>query len=430
MAPALRTADPPILLPMAAYHGTLAAVRCLGAAGIRVTLVESRLLVPAVWSRYVWRRTRAPSPELQPERFIEWLLEFGARNERHVLYPTSDDVAFLYAAHRAELGRHFHLHHPSLESTWEVLNKTRLEHAARAVGLAVPRTWVPRDEATFERIAAEAIFPVVIKPQTQALLHPHLKGVVVATAAGLRPRHREFTAAARHDALVVAHDPSVGIAAVQEYALFASEDVYGISGFIDESGEQFVARASRKILQQPRELGVGLCFEEAEVVPELAAKVRALCLRAGHHGVFEAEFIQDRGGAHQLIDFNPRFYGQMAFDVARELPQPLLAYEHALGRPESVARLVAAARSRTGPRDVIYCRRFELELMVALRRLFGSMSREEAARWRGWLSQHEARLVDAVQAPHDRRPGVVEALHLLEGFVRHPRSFVRRLLWT
>src|SRR5882672_9837994 len=96
----------PVLLPMASYHGTLAAVRCLGAAGVRVTLAESSPLVPAVWSRFAARRVRSPSPE-DPPSFLQWLMDFGAREPGHVLHPTSDDVAWLYARHRDELAKHF-----------------------------------------------------------------------------------------------------------------------------------------------------------------------------------------------------------------------------------------------------------------------------------------------------------------------------------
>ena len=74
---------------MAAYHGTLAAVRCLGAEGIRVTVAESSRFVPAVWSRFVARRVHCPGLE-QSSRFVEWLLDFGAREPGYVLYPTSD----------------------------------------------------------------------------------------------------------------------------------------------------------------------------------------------------------------------------------------------------------------------------------------------------------------------------------------------------
>jgi len=418
---------PPILLPMAAYHGTLAAVRCLGAAGVRVTVAEGGRFVPGVWSRFVSRRVQCPSPE-QPDRFIEWLLDFGAREPGHVLCPTSDSVAWLYARHREQLANHFVLTSPSLQATYLLLNKVRLQAAAEAVGLSMPRTWVPHNASAFPEIEAEARFPVVIKPQTQVLFRPQAKGLPVSRPQELRRTYAEFASRTSYAPCLLAHDPGVSRAAVQEYVPEASEGVYGISGFIDETGEQFAARASRKVLQQPRNLGVGLCFEEADLQPDLLSKIVALCKRVGYHGIFEAEFIA-RDGKLLLIDFNPRFYGQMAFDVARGLPQPLLAYEAAIGHRGSLRRRIEAARSTAARRGHVYCRSLELKLLLVLRRLFRRMSRQEAKRWWAWLAKHRGSTVDAVFDPDDRLPSSVEALHHFAGYVRHPRAFLRQVVW-
>jgi D-aspartate ligase len=420
------TPFPPILLPLASYLGTLAAVRCLGAREIPVVLAESERLVPAVWSRYAARRVASPSPQ-DPERFIEWLLEFGQREPGHVLYPTGDDVAFLYALHRDELAKRFVLRHPPIATTYSLLNKLRLGELAASVGLSMPRTWLPLDDAAFGEIEAEARFPVVIKPQTQAMLLHHPKGILVQQREDLRRRYAEFAPSCAYHPQAVRYDPNVSRPSVQEYVPHASEDVYGLSGFIDEEGTGFAVRASRKVLQQPRQVGVGLCFEEAEVLPELAQRVRNLLKAAGHFGVFEAEFIED-GGRHLLIDVNPRFYGQMAFDVARGLPLPLLAYHLALGKKDLLAADLAAASNRSAPSGLVYSRTFELKLLLALRRLAGTMSREETRRWHRWLDEHRGRIVDAFDHEGDSRPGEVEMLHHLLRMARHPRSFFRQVV--
>lgn len=412
---------------MAAYHGTLAALRCLGRAGIAVTLAESNPLVPAVWSRFAARRVRCPDPE-NPSSFIPWLLDFGVREPGHVLHPTSDDVAWLYARHRQELSRHFILWHPDVETTYRMLNKTRLQSAAAAAGLPMPRTWVPLSEDDFARIETEARFPVVIKPQTQILLRPHAKGVAVDHPRDLRRAYAAFSASVRYHPWVLEHDGGVGQATVQEYCRSAAENVYGITGFIDDSGELSAARASRKILQDPRQLGVGLCFERAEVREELLTKVIALCRRVGFHGVFEAEFVE-RDRQSLLIDFNPRFYGQMAFDIARGLPQPLLMYEAATGQRGRLRERIQAAQAGDDRSGLVYCRKLELKLTLVLRRLSRSMSRQESERWWEWLSTHRDRMVDGVFDPEDSRPAAVEAIHRFASYARHPRSFVRQVLF-
>ena len=419
------TVDPPILLTKAAYLGTLAAVRCLGAAGIPVTLADGNGLSPAAWSRYVSRRVNCPGPEEEPARFIEWLIEFGDRQPGHVLYPTSDDVAWLYARHREELSRHFALSVPGVDVVYRLLNKIRLRDAAARVGLRMPRTWIPNELCDFAAIGAEARFPVVVKPQTQVLFHPHAKGIPVHSAKELRGSYERFAAATTYHPVLLAYDPGVVRPTVQEYLAGQSENVYSLTGFIAEGGELFTVRASRKVLQQPRRLGVGLCFESAELKRDLVERVIALCREVGYHGVFEAEFIEDHGEP-LLIDFNPRFYGQMAFDIARGLPQPLLAYDAALGRRAQVGRRVQAA-CQADWTDRVYCRRFELKLLLVMWRLFRRMSQEDVNHWSAWLVAHGEDVVDGVFDAADRRPSKVEALHHLVGFARHPRAFLRQV---
>src|SRR5438128_768648 len=126
---------------MAGYHGTLAAVRCLGAAGIDVTVADAETFAPARWSRFTRRRLTSPSVQ-DPDAFMRWLLETGARGPKHVLYPTSDDVAWLYALHRDELAKHFHLYQPPVDVIYSLLNKERLRRACEVAGIEMPRTWV------------------------------------------------------------------------------------------------------------------------------------------------------------------------------------------------------------------------------------------------------------------------------------------------
>src|SRR5260370_33100290 len=78
----------PVLLPMPAYHGTLAAVRCLGAAGISVTVADGNPLVPAVLSRFAAPRVRGPDPS-NPPRFIPRLRDVAAPEPGYLLHPTA-----------------------------------------------------------------------------------------------------------------------------------------------------------------------------------------------------------------------------------------------------------------------------------------------------------------------------------------------------
>jgi D-aspartate ligase len=405
---------------MAGYNGTLAAARSLGRRGIRVVIADGEALAPARWSRHVTRTVACPEIQTAPTRFVDWLLALGARERGRVLSATSDCNAWLFARHREELARYFRIYMPRVDAVYTLLNKWRLYEVCADLGIDVPQTWLPSGMDDLSRVEREARFPLVIKPQTQILLSPHQKGRVVRDAGGLRALYREFAAAAVHSPVLRDWDPRVGAPIVQTFVDTAKEGIYGLSGFVDETGELFVVRASRKVLQWPAQLGVGLCFEDVEVRPSLADDVARLCRRVGYFGPFEVEFVHSRD-RHQLIDFNPRFFGQMGFDVSRGVDLPYLVYLAATGERRELESAVGVARRQGNETPAgVYCHRIDLEIDLQLQRWAGRISRRDCERWRFWLSRNH--VTDAVMDREDWAPGLASVTGALLRRAVHPRS--------
>jgi predicted ATP-grasp superfamily ATP-dependent carboligase len=417
------TARPPVLLTRGDYYGTLAAARCLGDAGVPVELAEWRRFVPARWSRHVTRRLRCPDLDADPAGFVDWLLAEGEREPGRVLLPASDDLAWLYAQHREALSRHFLLDIPALATVHTLLDKWRLRAAAAEVGLASPATWLPQDEAEVARLAPGLPYPIMVKPRLQAFLRPLVKGRLVFAPAELAATYRRYRATVRHGPILSAHDPSVERPLLQAFDLAAVGHVYSLCGYVDAGGGAALS-ASRKTFQRPRRVGVGLSFEEEEVAPRLADQLLALCRRVGYHGMFEAEFLRS-GGRDLLIDFNPRLYGQLQFDVARGLPLPLLAYLDAVGDDRAQHQALEAAR-RAGATTSgrVFCHRLELHVYLATLRLLGRITRGEARAWRAWLRAHR-HAPDFTWHPGDRLPALVDLALSLSRQARHPRATLR-----
>lgn len=427
MRPILRSATfvAPVLLASAGFYGTLAAARCFGRHGVPVVVADRYRSGPARWSRYVRRREVCPE-EFDGPRLLEWLVDFGVKNPGHVLYPTSDELAFLLAANRDELGRHYRMYQPPVSAVYGLLNKRRLSEVAREEGLESPRTWFVDSDSSLDVVSREARFPLLLKPVTQIQHRSHRKGETVYTPESLAEQYRDF-AQEQYGPQLLAFDPTVSRPMVQEFHLEAAESIYSISGFVDESFELFATRAAVKVLQRPRKLGVGICFEGAKVDAELAEKVRRVARRLGYFGVFEVEFIRV-GGRHLMIDFNPRFYGQMAFDIARGLPLPMLAYWGATGQRADIARAVAAAQAHADTGDTVFCHRLALEVVLRAQRLSGALSADEEGRWRSWLRSQGREVVDAVIDSDDWVPAALEVAQQVYGYARHPRSFFRSIV--
>jgi D-aspartate ligase len=424
--PASRHMDrSPVLLSLADYYGTLAAVRGLGRMGVPVVMAEWRLLPPARWSRYVSRVVRCP-PVSQSDRFVDWLLDFGRREPGHVLCATSDELAWIYSRHREELSRHFQIYQPSHRAVYSLLNKRLLHQACGDSGIEVPPTWFPESFDDVTRLEPEVMFPVAIKPRIRVLCRSQLKGVCAASRVELAHRYRAFAACTVDAPRLTDGDPAAVWPIIQTYFPEAAERVYSLSGFIDQSGRYLAVRAARKILQSPRSLGVGVCFEAAPVDSEVCARFSALCRSVGYFGVFEAEFIE-AGGRRLLIDVNPRFYGQMAFELARHLPLPLMAYRAALGDWDGLRAAVEESRVVEGAGGV-YCHRLLFEILLNAQRWAGRLSAPEAAAWRQWIRSNRGRSTNPVADAQDPLPAVIDFAYHVQRYARHPGDFLRSFM--
>jgi predicted ATP-grasp superfamily ATP-dependent carboligase len=232
----------------------------------------------------------------------------------------------------------------------------------------------------------------------------------------------------QYSEMVRTRDPDVIWPVIQEYRPEAMENIYSIAGFVDARANIFVARGSRKIFQHPRRIGVGLCFDAAPVRPELAECIRKLCEDVGHYGAFEVEFIHTaKGDRYLMTDFNPRYYGQMGFEIARGLPIPLMVQSAATGDVAGLRALVADAQRAANSGARLYCHQFLFRMTLATQRMSGRLSRDEVARWEAWFADQAGRRVDAVEDMADFRPATLDRAQLMLGWVRHPRAFVRTM---
>jgi predicted ATP-grasp superfamily ATP-dependent carboligase len=393
---------------------------------MRVTMAESGRFGPASWSRHVDRRVRCP-PLHDPVAFIAWLLEFGKQNPGHLYYPTSDDLAWLTAAHREALSEHFLLLTPSLVALERLLDKASLHALCAQVGLATPRAWFPRDRAGLVQAADEANFPVLIKQRTQVLSSSHSKGLEAATPGELLERFEPFGRMNPHGSAIASTNPETCLPMVQELHSEVAEGTLLVAGFADRDGRVLAARAGYKLLQRPRRLGIALCLEEAPLDRDLVAALGRLCAAAGYYGVFHVELIRS-AGRQLLIDFNPRYYHHMSFEIVRGMPLPLFVVHAALDDREMLERLAADAARTAEPRGRVFTHWLDLRVMVVGQRLFGAMTPAEASRWHRWVEAHRGATIDAVWDGSDPWPSLFDVANRLRDWVRHPRSFVRKTL--
>lgn len=413
----------PMLLGNAGYYGTLAAVRALGRSGVPVTTADPSLLAPGRYSRFTRSHLKCP-PFEQTDAWARWLMGLDRKGPRPALYATSDAVSFALARYRDVLSEAFRLYQPPLETMIQILDKGRLLDHARAVGIDTPDTWLPTSRQDAERIARDIDGTVLVKPRSQLAIKHHIKGAVAGQgAAAILATYDQFVRQAAHNTRFATDYPDAMLPMLQRYHPAAMETIYSLTGFRDISGQHVAMLGARKVLQRPRRLGVGLCFEDAPIDPNLTERVLRLCERIGYYGAFEIEFILC-GDKALLIDFNGRFYNQMVFDTARGLDLPGLVYAATTGNVDRVAQLASVQLAGGARESMVFCNGFGFEVTMRAQRVFGSMTREEVQSWREWLRTPGRRIVDAVRDSSDPLPSTIDIAQQVYQCLRHPRAFL------
>jgi predicted ATP-grasp superfamily ATP-dependent carboligase len=345
---------------------------------------------------------------------------------RRAIYATSDAVSFALARHRDELSADFELYQPGLDTVMSILDKGLLTQNARAVGIETAPTWFPQNGSEAAKIAKDAGNTVLIKPRSQLAQRTKTKGTVVESRRhGVQSLFDSYLKDQSTSTDFAKEFPVTLTPLIQQYYPEANQNVYSLSGFREKIGGGVIMRAARKIVQQPRAMGIGLCFEPALVDPLLADRAKRLCERIGYYGVFELEFILAEGKA-MLIDFNGRFYHQIAFDIARGMELAALAYAAATRNQAEVSQLMAHGNS--GKHDDVagFCNHFVFATTVKMQRILRTMSRKDAERWLNWSRGSHGIMIDAVKDPDDALPAFVDVVQYLLHSLRHPRAFVRQ----
>ena len=419
----------PALLFLGDYFGTLAAARCLGEQGVPVILADAPLMSRTAASKYVTERRRCP-PSAEVDAWAGWLSREGPSMRGAVLFPGSDEHVFLSALHAESLRKHYKLPLGSLDLAMRILDKSKLDAACRKSGIDSPRTWFPlNDEELARDLVAIGQRRVLIKPKTQAQWRSGEKALHSGSGEQLARDVREFVSHTGYGAELLRYDAALRWPMLQEFLPGAAAHIVSIAGYASARHERAVLRASEKVLQRPRELGVGLCFESRPVPAGLDLKVAALCAELGYEGMFEMEFVP-HDGRLLLIDMNPRNYGQMAFEIARGAPLPYLEYLRAIGDTAAFDEVFLRALAWSRTETYGFCHGRLLQLVRAGQASVGRARGLVPEPWRAWASGFGDRLIDATFSASDPGPAAWDVIAHATSFVRHPRSFLRSLSRT
>lgn len=405
------------------YLGALAAARHLGQQGIPCYLVSSGETSLMSCSKYVQVLS---SHDRSPEGLCQFLLGLAESLSGAVLYPASDDSAYFLSRHGDTLRSRFKLAFPSEDVIMALLDKERLYSACAGWGIPCPKTVFPAAPAFVEPWSDPA--PVLIKPKTQIYINVQKKGEIITDLAELGSAYSKYhTNLDYHHGLGEKY-PKLKLPMIQAFHKEAQTDTISVSGYYHPDQPQPVALFTRKVLQKPKNIGIGLCFKAIAAIPEVSSYVETICRETGYYGVFEAEFIHttmpDR---YLLMDFNPRLYSQMQFDIMRGSWLPDFYYREALGDGEGSktlyegheGRLAQAAKNR-------YSSYWYLRFTYLTQVLSGKATPREMKAILSEYGLGQPGNVDASYCKSDPKPYFFDQWRSYGHFLRHPRDTYRK----
>lgn len=368
----------------ARYRMSLAVIRSLGRAGVRVIAQEeagvSSLDALGFHSRYASERVLTASPRSRPRSFVDDLMRVGEKGD--VLIPVSLSGILAVLERVDEVKTRFRLALPSCAAVRTANDTGELLAVAERIGLRVPRTLVFGPGEDPSGVFGQLAFPVVVKyREGEGLgLPPARRYAIVRQEESFLPIYRKMAA--------IQASPLV-----QEYV---SGDGWGMSAVMNASSDPVAVFCHRRLREYPVTGGPS-SFCESVHDAELVERGIRLLTELRWHGVAMVEFKRDFvSGEFVLMEVNPRFWGSLPLAIASGVDFPHILYRVANGEDlRPVAGYRAGVRMRYLFQDLLsvpgYLRRVPNRW-----RFLGSFARDLL----------DTRVVDGVFQMNDPVPGI------------------------
>jgi predicted ATP-grasp superfamily ATP-dependent carboligase len=314
-----------VLVLDAATKQSLASVRSLGRAGLRVAVGEcfaagDRMSpVVAFQSRYSARNVALPSFAADASAFADSVVEFVREHRASVVLPTMDGTIAALVPRREqlrELGCRLAL---APDAALEIANDKDLTLAvARSLGIDYPATMRISSLDDLPGVVAAFGYPFVLKP-TVSYPRDAAERLVPVDVID----EAEAVSAIRHF-----QGAGAGVLA-QQWACGRRE---GVTLFV--VGREIRAACAHVAHRTSPVLGgASVLRESVPILDEIYGPAVELVTKIGLQGVCEVEFRRDAAGRPLLMEVNARLAGTIENAVQSGVDFPLMIWQWATGQP-------------------------------------------------------------------------------------------------
>lgn len=298
------------------YTMGLAVIRALGEEGVPVIAVYYDERDMGYLSRYVIEKFRAPHPVKQEIEFITLLKEIGTRYPMSVLYPASDASLVPISRHKSFLESYFRVACPDWKITELFIEKINTYALADAIGVAAPKTVVPKCIEDAKRYAESALYPCLVKPS-----EGHIYNALFGKKMTLANNSEELI-----DAYLKADAAGLDVM-LQEF--IPGEDAQGVNyNAYYINGKPVVEFTAQKVRSAPPQTG-SPCLVISSQNDEVLQPGRDILFAMDFSGFACTEFKKDpRDGVYKLMEVNGRHNLSGLVAVRAGVNFPYMQYRH------------------------------------------------------------------------------------------------------
>jgi predicted ATP-grasp superfamily ATP-dependent carboligase len=301
-----------VLITAGENKSALACVRSLAIAGMEVHVSAYAAMTIARWSRFSRKGHTLPSAKENGWTFCRELIQLQQKYGFSAILLVCDYEIGAWLEHGPEIGGHELIDEviaiPGKEAFQRARDKSLTIRTALSAGVPCPATWFPDDEP-IEKIAEEAIYPLIIKPN----ISEGARGITLVE----KPEELESKLRGVEQRWGACH--------LQEY-IPSGGIQYKADVIVDRQGAQHAHFVCRKVRYYPISGGSSTLIV-SERNGEVASAMNRLVARLNWFGFADFDFIVDpRDGVAKLIECNPRFPESLSVNIFAGVDVPWLMY--------------------------------------------------------------------------------------------------------
>jgi len=299
-----------VLITTGLQRKTLAAATNLKKRGLEVTVGDSSILAPALWSKYCDKRLIYPSSRYKPIEFVDCLLAEVKKTKYDLLLPASEAEIYLVSKYKHEFEEYTNVAAVDFDLLMLARDKAETMKAAMNCGIPCPHTYIFETLEQLEEIKDDIEPPVVIKPR------------IASGGRGLAIVHDKTKIVSEYHKTHINYPFPI----IQEY--IPSNEYGSVTNCIlDKSGKLITAFSYRRIREFPVKAGAST-FVESVRRPEQEEIAYRFLKSIGWYGLGMLEFrIDSRDGKPKIIELNERLNASTKLSILSGVEIPFLLYQ-------------------------------------------------------------------------------------------------------